>query len=268
MISMKTKNSNKGGGVEIKEKIMKLMIMVFIILFVVSVYFLIKDFLAYQKSNHYNKKLIKEVVLKDDKADETEKNKDKENPEEKLQLDWTKLEKINRDIIGWIKIEDTNINYPILKDTTNLKYLKHTYDGKYNANGAIFTLNENPFEDNITVVYGHNTKTGLMFSQLGQYMKQDFFEKHNSFKIDTKKNQYRATIFSCYSIGIETEENNIKSLNFEEEIAYYKKQSKYLVKNIGEINKIVKLSTCSYLNSHTIPTNQRYYILAKLEEIK
>jgi hypothetical protein len=111
-------------------------------------------------------------------------------------------------------------------------------------------------------------KSGIMFSQLGQYMNEEFFYEHSNFKIYTKNQNYNATIFSCYSIGVNTEENNIKLLGFEEEIEYYKKASKYYIDDIGEIKKIVKLSTCSYLNNRTTPTDQRYYIVAKLEKVE
>ena len=192
--------------------------------------------------------------------------KECENSSEKVLLaDYMK--NINEDIIGWIKIDNTNINYPILKDTDNLKYLKHSFDGKYNNNGSIFTLNNNPFQDYETVLYGHNMKSGIMFSELGKYMNKEFFDKHSSFEIYTKNQNYKATVFSCYSIGINKEENNIKLLDFEEQVEYYKKASKYSVDNVGEIKKIVKLSTCSYLNNHTTPTDQRYYIVAKLEKV-
>ena len=62
------------------------------------------------------------------------------------------------------------------------------------------------------------------------------------------------------------EEKNIKNLSFEEEIEYYKNASKYFIDNIGEIKKIVKLSTCSYLNNLTTPTNQRYFLVASLKK--
>ena len=62
--------------------------------------------------------------------------------------------------------------------------------------------------------------------------------------------------------------NNIKELDFEDEIEYYKKASKYKVNNMENIKKIIKLSTCSYLNNHTTPTNQRYYIIAMLEKVE
>lgn len=220
-----------------------------------SLYILIKDFFKFKKSNDTNVKLIEEVIIE-------------ENNEEISVVDWQKLENINKDIIGWIKIDNTNIDYPILKDDDSLKYLNRSYDGKYNKNGSIFTLNNNPFQDNVTIIYGHNMKSGIMFSELSKYMKKDFLYKHKYFTIYTKDHTYQATIFSCYSIGIDEEEKNIKLLNFEEEVDYYKKASLYSAEeNIGEIKKIVKLSTCSYLNNHTTPTDQRYYIVAKLEII-
>ena len=220
-----------------------------------SLYILIKDFFEFKKSNDTNVKLIEEVIIE-------------ENSEEISVVDWQKLENINKDIIGWIKIDNTNIDYPILKDDDSLKYLNRSYDGKYNKNGSIFTLNNNPFQDNVTIIYGHNMKSGIMFSELSKYMKKDFLYKHKYFTIYTKDHTYQATIFSCYSIGIDDEEKNIKLLNFEEEVDYYKKASLYSAEeNIGEIKKIVKLSTCSYLNNHTTPTDQRYYIVAKLEII-
>ena len=222
-----------------------------------SSYFLISNFLQYKVSNNSNLQLIEDVFTK---------NKTEENTEKTI-IDWDKLSNINTDIIGWIKINDTNIDYPILKDTDNLKYLKHSFGGKYNNNGSIFTLNNNPLQDYKTVLYGHNMKSGIMFSELGKYMNKEFFDKHSSFEIYTKNQNYKATVFSCYSIGINKEENNIKLLDFEEQVEYYKKASKYSVDNVSEIKKIVKLSTCSYLNNHTTPTDQRYYIVAKLEKV-
>lgn len=176
------------------------------------------------------------------------------------------MKSVNDDIIAWIEIEDTNINYPILKDNETF-YLKHSFDKKYNSNGSIFTINLMPFEDNETVVYGHNMKNGSMFSYLGKYLDKDFLYKHLKFKIFTPNMNYEASIFSIYSIGIETEINETKLLNFDERIIYYKNSSKYQIENNENINKIVKLSTCSYINAKTTPTDQRYFIIANITPI-
>ena len=182
-------------------------------------------------------------------------------------INWDRLYEINKDIIGWIKIENTNINYPILKDNENLKYLKHSYNGT-NNNGSIFTLNVDPFNDENTVIYGHNMRNGTMFSELSKYMNKNFFDEHSTILIYTRNQNYKETIFSCYSVGVNQEEKNIEALEFKDEIEYYKNISKYKINNVENIKKIIKLSTCSYLNNHTTPTNQRYYIVAKLEKVE
>lgn len=133
---------------------MKFIILVFVVTLIISSYYLVKDFLEYKSSNDDNKELVKDVI------DYTDT---KEEKEDKIMINWDKLYEINKDIIGWIKIENTNINYPILKDDENLKYLKHSYNEKYNNNGSIFTLNVDPFNDENTVIYGHNMKNGTMF---------------------------------------------------------------------------------------------------------
>lgn len=238
---------------------MKFIILVFVVTLIISSYYLVKDFLEYKSSNDDNKELVKDVINYTD---------NKEEKEDKIMINWDRLYEINKDIIGWIKIENTNINYPILKDDENLKYLKHSYNEKYNNNGSIFTLNADPFNDENTVIYGHNMKNGTMFSELSKYMNKNFFDEHSTILIYTKNQNYKATVFSCYSIGVNQEEKNTKALDFEDEIEYYKKASKYKVNNMENIKKIIKLSTCSYLNNHTTPTNQRYYIIAKLEKVE
>ena len=246
-------DNNKKVVYEMKLKIIRIAIIVFIIIVAISSYLLIKEFFQSKKNNDINIKLSTDVIIEDE---------DTEN----VKIDWKQLEDINNNIIGWIKIKNTNINYPILQDDDSLKYLKRSFNMEYNKNGSIFTLNSKPFQEDVTIIYGHNMRNGSMFSNLSKYMNKKFFYEHSTFEIYTKNHNYKATIFSCYSIGISEEERNIKLLNFPEEIEYYKKQSKYYV-DIGEIEKIVKLSTCSYINSHTRPTDQRYYIVAKLEEV-
>ena len=106
-----------------------------------------------------------------------------------------------------------------------------------------------------------------MFSILGKYLDKDFMLAHQKIKIYTPNKNYECVIFSAYSIGITTEKNNISNLSFNEKIEYYKESSKVKVNDIKITDKIIKLSTCSYINSRTRPTDQRYYIIATLNEI-
>lgn len=225
-----------------------------IISLIVIGYIFVKDYLEYNSNNEDIDDLIDEVFVED-------------SNEQENKIDWEYLKSINEDIIGWIEIEGTTINYPILQDNSNLYYLKHNYLKKYNSNGSIFTLDITPFNDSETLLYGHNMSNGSMFSILGKYLDKDFLLSYQKIKIYTPNKNYEGMIFSAYSIGIGTEKNNISNLSFDERIEYYKTSSKVKIDNVNIRNKIIKLSTCSYINSRTRPTDQRYYIVATLNEI-
>ena len=215
-----------------------ILIFLFVVVFSISSYILLKDLQELNESNESTEDLIEESI---------EIN---EETQEKY-IDWDYLKSVNEDIIAWIEIEGTNINYSILKYKDDY-YLKHSFDKRYNSNGSIFTTNLFPFEDDETIVYGHNMRNGSMFSNLGNYLDRNFLYSHLKFKIYTPNGDYEASIFSVYSIGIETENQNIKLLDFDEKIIYYKNISKFKIENNENINKIVKLSTCSYLNTKMV----------------
>lgn len=233
---------------------MILIIIISIITLVSIGYILLKDYFEYDSNNKEIDNLIEDVFI--------------ETPErEEPSIDWNYLKSINEDIIAWLEIEGTSISYPVLKDNNNLYYLKHNYLRKYNSNGSIFTLNDNPLNDSETLIYGHNMRNGTMFSLLGNYLNKDFLFAHQKIKIYTPNSNYEGVIFSCYSTGIGIEKNNISNLNFEERIEYYKKASQVKINNVEITDLIIKLSTCSYINSKTRPTDQRYYIIATLNKI-
>ena len=236
-----------------KKILVIMLILIFIVVFSICVYLLLKDLQELNESNESTENLIEESI---------EINEDTQEKK----INWDYLKSVNEDIVAWTEIEDTNINYPILKDK-DVYYLKHSFDKKYNSNGSIFTTDLLPFEEDETIVYGHNMRNGSMFSNLGNYLDKDFLYSHLKFKIYTPNGDYEASVFSVYSIGIGIENNNIKSLDFNERIKYYEKTSKYYIENNDNINKIVKLSTCSYINAKTRPTDQRYYIIASLNQI-
>lgn len=239
-------------------RLKKILIIIIILACIVSLiivgYIFIKDCLECNSNNEDIEDLIDEVFIDD-------------SNEQENMIDWNYLKSINEDIVGWIEIEGTTINYPILQDNSNLYYLKHNYLKKYNSNGSIFTLDIKPFKDSETLLYGHNMSNGTMFSILGKYLDKDFLLSHQKLKIYTPNKNYEGMIFSAYSIGIVTEKNNISNLSFDERIEYYKKASQIMVDNVEITNKTIKLSTCSYINSRTRPTDQRYYIIATLNEI-
>ena len=131
--------------------------------------------------------------LKEDKEQEdifqeitdiVEKNNNKKETEEK-EINISKLYEINNDIIGWIKIDDTNINYPVMqtKDRPNF-YLRKNFYKQYSQWGTPY-LAENcniKTSDNL-IIYGHHINNNKMFGELEKYNKEEFFKNH---KINNK----------------------------------------------------------------------------------
>ena len=104
----------------------------------------------------------------------------------KSPINFKKLQKKNPEVYAWIKVEGTNVDYPILQsETDNAYYLTHTIEKKESPEGAIFTENYNTktFEDPNTLIYGHNMKNGSMFQTLHDYMDRDFFDKNRDVTI-------------------------------------------------------------------------------------
>ena len=271
---MTAKKKKKGGGI-----FWKLLFLVALCVFCFSMYQLVNIYLGYKKGvDEYHAVAEATTVQSSEPLEVVEEKKDEEGnliPEEELtvnppEVDFDALKAINDDVVGWLELEAIpSISYPIAQGEDNEYYLHRTIKKTYNFAGSVFidSTNASDFSDCNTIIYGHNMKNGSMFSDLGKYLNKDFLNSHFNFKIYTPTCNYEARIFSVYSIGVETESNNIKSLNFEDRIEYYKKASEYNIETDSNIKKIVKLSTCSYLNATTIPTDQRYYIVANLIQL-
>ena len=96
------------------------------------------------------------------------------------QIDFEGLRAVNRDVIGWIFIEGTDVNYPLLAGADNQQYLFQSYMKKYAVAGSIFLdyRCSTNLSDYHTVIYGHNMKNGMMFGKLDRYQKADYLAEH------------------------------------------------------------------------------------------
>ncbi len=93
----------------------------------------------------------------------------------------------NKKLIGWIKIEDTNIDYPVMQTVDNEYYLTHDFDQQYDKNGCIFMDKDCDVIDRSTnlIIYGHHMHTGAMFGELDKYQDELFYLEHQTFQFDT-----------------------------------------------------------------------------------
>lgn len=103
--------------------------------------------------------------------------KDADDPK-KVEVDFDGLKQINQDIIAWIKIPGTNVDYPILQNTEedDSYYLNRTMEGQEGLPGSIYMekYDSPDFTDTVSVIYGHTLHDGTMFSELKKYQENDF----------------------------------------------------------------------------------------------
>jgi len=137
---------------------------------------------------------------------ETEKSQDNdENDVKTVKVNFDNLISQNSDTVGWIYINSTNINFPVVKSSNNDFYLRHNFKKEYNSAGWIYADYRNNFDDldQNTIVYGHNRRNGTMFSNLKFYLKNSFAKANNAkyFTFNTKSQNYIAEIYSVYKIN-------------------------------------------------------------------
>ena len=188
---------------------------------------------------------ISEKLIEYNKADNSYEKIRVEKEEENL---YDKYE----DYRGWIKIDNTNINYPIVQGKDNSFYLDKDINKNYLSSGSIFMnyLNHG-FNDENTVLFGHHMRNKTMFAQLKKYKEKEFFYGDNDIVIEVENGKVlKYKVFSAYVT--DAKDNYIKT-NFDDK-AQYKEflediKNKSLYKSdidVNENDKIITLSTCSY----------------------
>jgi sortase B len=113
-----------------------------------------------------------------------------------LSINWDALREINPDIVGWLMIPDTRINYPIVQASDNDFYLNHLSDRTPSDAGAIFLDYENDpaIAGWNNLIYGHNLLDGSMFAALKSYSDPDFFDAHQTLLLATPAQNYRLEV--------------------------------------------------------------------------
>ena len=178
----------------------------------------------------------------------------------------------NSDLVGWISIPGTRIDYPVMqtKDTPNF-YLKHAFDKSYSSYGVPY-MQENcdvGISDNL-VLYGHHMNNGSMFSDLCKYESEDFYREHNVIRSDTLASFVEYEVIAAFKTIASLEEGfkyyhfvNAESAGaFDGFIAECKALALYETSVSAEYgDQLITLSTCEYSR-----TNGRMVVVAKLLE--
>lgn len=210
-----------------------------LILFIYSTIQVIK----WYKNSKDNKKIITELSS-DVKVEEDE--------EEKYSIDFNNLKEKNKDTVAWIKVENTNIEFPVVQSVDNSYYLTHDFNNKYSVAGWIFADYRNKFDgtDKNIVLYGHNMHDNSMFSTLKNVLKKKWYENYKNYIITfiTEDEYQKYQVFSVYQIEAEDYyiKTDFKDNEFSEFVNIVTKRSiKDFDVNITNEDKILTLSTCA-----------------------
>ena len=172
--------------------------------------------------------------------------------------EYKEVSQLNGDMVGWIKIEDTKVNYPVMHTPDNPNfYLKRDFKGTYSDWGCIYMREEcdiNKPSDTITI-YGHNMNDGSMFGDLRKYNNEDFYKNHKMIFFDTLTEYHVYEIFSVFKTSANEGEgftyhqmeDAANEKEFNDFVAQCKKLSFYdtgITPKYGD--KLICLSTCEY----------------------
>lgn len=157
------------------------------------------------------------------------------------------LQAINEDIIAWITIDDTTIDYPILHNTQSYSYINLNYEGKSSLSGSLYTdvMSNRYFHDDYTIVYGHHMEGGMMLGSLDYYKDQDYLNDHLTGTLITEEKIYDLTVLSLVKTNAYDEIYKKTTMPIYE--SFRKDNSRYEIlsgtlQNVE--NKLLILSTC------------------------
>ena len=166
--------------------------------------------------------------------------------EETKEVDLSALQQINPDVVGWLTLDNTTIDYPVMQGDPDYTYLNRDMEGNRSLTGSLYIsfTQSRYFEDDYTIIYGHHMQGGAMFGAIDYYENEQYFNEHLTGTLITEKKIYNLTVKSliytdAYNEIYKYHDND--TLN-----AFVKDKNSYEIK-VGnmEINdKTLLLSTC------------------------
>lgn len=254
-----------------KKKICIILIVVFTVLLGTSTYF-IYDY--YHQANEQAELYDSLVEAVEQAQEETEEPAEEiqYNEEKTILPEYAELFMQNTDMVGWVQVADTNINYPVMHTPDNPDfYLKHGFDKGYTDYGCPYVQENCDVQlptDNV-IIYGHHMKNGTMFADLEKFKSEDFYKEHKTITFNTITDKCEYEIVAVFKTVVYTDDpsafkyyrfvNAETPEQFDEFIAKCKELSLYDTGVTAEYgDKLITLSTCEYSR-----TNGRLVVVAK-----
>lgn len=169
-----------------------------------------------------------------------------------ISVDFSDLKEINKEAVGWIQVNGTNINYPYVQTKNNTYYLTHAFDKSYNSAGWVFLdyRNNTNLDDKNNIIYAHGRYDKTMFGTLRNALTNGWLKNKDNFviKIATPNGSSLWQVFSIYHIPTTSDYLQIGFGNDNEFLTFANKLLKRSAHNFGtkiaKDDKILTLSTC------------------------
>lgn len=177
-------------------------------------------------------------------------------------IDFKELKKMNADVIGWLYLDGTIINYPVVQGKDNDKYLHTLFDGSSGGAGTLFAdcYTKKPFKQFNTIIYGHHMKDHSMFWLLDKFTEKEYAEEHPRFELITPEGKYHLEVWACVNMA---SDSKLYTPNVEDKQAYIDmlRDNAYYTTDVKvkTSDRLVLLSTCSYEY-----VNARHVVVGKL----
>ena len=260
---------------ERKQRIAAVMAVIFSAVFLTSAIVVISYFLESKKQEAAFQELEHIAEQKADNApDKTDPYEEADDKDEPFISEYELLSEKNPDFWAWIKIEGTQLSYPVMHTPDDPDhYLRRDFDGNYSMRGVPFL--DGACSDNCGnyIIYGHHMKDGTMFGSLLSYAKKDYWEAHPAIQLNTREGQSTYTILAAFYAKVYNQEDSgvfryyqYTDLTdpelFNEYVEQVKAASLYDTDVEAQAgDQLLTLSTCSY---HT--KNGRFVVVALKEQ--
>lgn len=170
---------------------------------------------------------------------------------EKVTIDFEALRAVNPDVVGWIIVPGTSIDYPILQGRDNEEYLYKNVRGAKSVAGAIYldSEDEEDFSSLHNILYGHHMRNGIMFSDITQYKEQDYFDTHRDIYIYTPEDMVHLKALAALYTMPDAVRRQIHFKNEDEFELYIKEMTagaQAKASGDAEIHRLYSFVTCSY----------------------
>lgn len=178
---------------------------------------------------------------------------------------------INPDVSGWITVNDTHIDYPIVQGKDDMEYINKDVYGEFSLSGSVFLscMNKKDFSDYYNLLYGHHMANGAMFSDVMSFTEKSYFDKHKTGELYLPNKTMKIDFFACVKTAAsDSVIYNPQNISKETEnqkvfLDYVRENAVCYRENIaGRKNQIIGLSTCSEAE-----TNGRVILFGRLTQI-